>query len=210
MIKRITENIFCILLGIRAVYYYIIMHQEIEIRKLRNADLPAVIDIADKQLGKAYIQEQDLLINDVFAYVAVTAKHITGFCTGRITTKAELYSVIPKLNKIDKNLISNGNRVGIIASMAVDPDYVGSGIGTSLMKHCINLLEDNGCQVILMTAWRSQDGVHINHIAEKFGFEKIIELSEFWKEDSLRHGYQCPCCGEPPCICTAVVYQRHT
>jgi hypothetical protein len=37
-------------------------------------------------------------------------------------------------------------------------------------------------------------------------FEFRIELPNYWKEDSIKENFTCPVCGNPPCLCSAVIY----
>ncbi len=94
--------------------------------------------------------------------------------------------------------------------MATDAGETGKGIGTELLSTCVTKLRKMGLNVLVMTGWKSEKGVHIGSLAKKLGFEEILEIENFWYEDSKANGYRCPSCGEPPCECSAVVFIKHS
>ncbi len=180
------------------------------IKSISKKTLPTVLNIAEKQLGNAYINTEDLLNNEnVSVYVSVN-KEIAGFCTGKKIELETIYNDIPQLKNLNLKQLDAVESIGLVASVATDPNYSCRGIGTALVSHCIKQLESKGLNVLLMTGWKSEKGIHIGNIAEKHGFEKLIEISDFWKEDSITNQYCCPSCGNPPCRCTAAVYVRHS
>lgn len=180
------------------------------IEKIEKMHIPAVLSIAEKQLGEAYINVGDLLSNgNIASYAAVSGK-IVGFCTGKKVTLQKIYDSIPQLKEMKLKQLEAVENLGMVASVATDPSYSGKGIGTELVVHCIKELKRMGLNVLVMTGWKSEKGIHIGSIAKNHGFVPILEVQDFWKEDSIKSGYSCPSCGKPPCRCSAVVYIKHT
>jgi len=180
------------------------------IKPISSKSLPTVLNIAEKQLGNAYINTEDILKKENVSVYASVNNEITGFCTGKKVELEKIYEDIPQLKNLKLKQLDAVESIGLLTSVATDPSYSGRGIGTALVSHCINELESKGLNVLLMTGWKSKKGIHIGNIAEKHGFEKLIEISDFWKEDSITNQYCCPSCGNPPCLCTAAVYVRHS
>jgi len=190
--------------------YSFIRKPTLTIEKISQQHIPAVLNIAEKQLGAAYINVGDLLSKDNVAAFASVEGKIAGFCTGKRISLQQLYENIPQLENKKMKQLEAVEDLGILASVATDPSYSGRGIGSALVGYCIDELEKKGLNVLVMTGWKSDKGVHIGSIAKNHGFEAILEVPEFWKEDSIRNQYACPSCGQPPCLCTALVYVRHS
>lgn len=180
------------------------------IKTISRKTLPRVLSIAEKQLGNAYINTEDLLNKKNVSVYASVKKEIAGFCIGKKIKIEIIYEDIPQLKNLGLKQLDAVENIGLVASVAIDPAYSQRGIGTKLISHCIKELENKGLNILLMTGWKSKKGIHIGSIAEKHGFEKLIEISDFWKEDSIKNQYFCQSCGNPPCKCTAVVYIRHS
>lgn len=178
------------------------------IEEIKERHVPAVLFIAKEQLGSAYISENDLLSSKRTTICALSGREVVSFCIAREDRVEKIYEDIPQLRKLELEPLVSAKRVGVIASVATHPKYTGRGIGRMSVEYCIDALKQQGLRVVMMTAWRSPDGVHIAPIANACGFKQIVEIPSFWKEDSLTRGYSCPVCGHPPCNCGAVLYLR--
>lgn len=190
--------------------YSFIRKRDFKIARITKRQVPAVLSIAEKQLGAAYINVEDLLAEENVACYASISGKIVGFCTGKQIALDKIYESIPQLREMKLKQLATVETLGMVASVATDPDYAGRGIGSALVEHCIAELEKKDFNVLAMTGWKSPKGVHIGSIAKNYGFKEVLEVPDFWKEDSLKHGYACPVCGQPPCRCSAVVYLRHS
>lgn len=183
---------------------------EILITKIKTNQIPNVISIAEKQLGEAYISIDDLKNEDNIAIVASVDGKIVGFCVGKVELITDIYKRIPQLAEKKLQQFEVIKSVGLIASMATDPDFTGRGIGDKLLGDCIEKLKNSGSKTLLMNGWKSENGIHIGSLAKKYGFKEILEIKNFWYEDSKIHRYKCPSCGEPPCKCGAVIFVNHS
>lgn len=96
---------------------------------------------------------------------------------------------------------------GLLKSVAVRLDARGSGVGSELAAACLGRLKEVGVARVVALAWRSGGVCFAGGILEDLGFRPVVTLFEFWREDSLVRGYDCPACGRP-CRCDAVVYAR--
>lgn len=189
--------------------YTFVRKLDFKIDPIEKRHVPAVLQIAEKQLGQAYIDTNDLLAPGNIAIRAYVDGKNIGFCTGKVISKQDAYAKVPQLAELNLKQLELVDTVGLVASVATDPKFTGRGVGSALVSHCIQELARRDIDVFMMTGWKSSRGVHIGSIAENHGFEKVLEVREFWKEDSVRHGYECPACGRPPCLCSAIVYIRH-
>ncbi len=182
----------------------------IKIKIISNKHVPAILNIAERQLGNAYINVEDLLNDKNIAIYASVRNNIVGFCTGKKMSLENLYKDIPQLADMKLKQLDAVENLGFLASVATEPNYLGRGVGSALIEYCITELENKELNVLVMTGWKSGKGVHIGGIAKKYNFEKLKEIPNFWKEDSIKNSYNCPSCGPPPCLCSAVVYIRHS
>lgn len=182
---------------------------KIKISNIKQNQVPMVLSIAEKQLGEAYIVVDDLLNKENIAIAASVAGKLVGFCTGKKISVAELYNKIPQLAQMKLKQLEVIDDVGMVASMATDSESTGRGVGSELLAACVSELEMAGLNVLVMTGWKSEKGVHIGSLAKQYGFKEILEVPNFWYEDSKIKDSKCPSCGNPPCECSAVIFIKH-
>ncbi len=196
---------------------YTFCHQpQFSITQLNKSDNAQVLRIAEQRLGDAYINPKDLTSDDrAIALCARVQGRVVAFATGRMVKSDEfLQKIRDRLGDAQISLLSMERRVtdetdiGFVASAATDPQFEGRGLGASLVGQCINGLEARGANVLIATAWKSSKGIQAGSILECRGFQRIMEIPNYWENDSLTYGYSCPTCGSPPCHCTAVIYCR--
>jgi ribosomal protein S18 acetylase RimI-like enzyme len=181
---------------------------EYTLRDMREDDIPPILAIAEKELGKHYIQKSTLIDEQNIVLCAEMQGRLVGFCTGKIIPSKTLSSTFRKAGRYKIPELDHFTEIGWTGSIAVSREYGRRGIGTALMRACLERLLNRGAAFFMMTAWKSKNGIHLGSIAEKQGFRNRCEIEEFWKEDSLKHQYSCTVCHSPPCCCTAVIYTR--
>ena len=189
--------------------YSFVKKSKVRIHKFRERYMSAVMDIAENQLGAAYIDESELRDESNIALVASVDKEIAGFCLARKIDLDHLYKMVPQLRTENIKRLKFLDQVGLVSSIATASKFQGCGVGSELMTRALSGLESLDVHTMVMTGWKSERGVHIESIGHKNGFNEVIEIPHFWHEDSQQYGYRCPSCGEPPCDCSAVVYIRH-
>lgn len=177
------------------------------VSKVQEKNLPTILHIADKQLGKDYINANDFIEDDFLKFQASINDKIVGFITSKELTIEEVYKKIPTLKDKKLNQFNVVSKLSYIGSIATDPKYEGLGVASALFEYMLNELNKKD-YIILMTGWKSKNGININGIAKKFGFDEILEIKDFWKEDSIENNYDCPVCSNP-CLCSAVIYVKH-
>ncbi len=190
--------------------------RDISIEPVSPRDIPALLDIAEKQLGDAYINRRDLENGkDRIALSAAVNGRVVGFGTARVIPAQEFYGKFEPFFKQDptalrplQRRLPDKENVGLVASVAIAPEFHGRGIGTALVERCIQELAARGVTVLVATAWHSRNGTNAGSLLENKGFQKVLEVPEFWKEASLQNNFSCPVCGPPPCECAATVYVR--
>jgi GNAT superfamily N-acetyltransferase len=179
------------------------------VSKIEKNTAGQAMSIAEQQLGDSYIHENDFLDPDAISLCAVHGKNIIGFCIGKILKKDLFTSLYPAVSASLSRHFTYIDRLGLVASVATDPAYGGRGIASTLLRACLDEMDSAGLPLACAIGWKSGESVHVGGILERFSFRPVQEFQDFWKEDSLAKGYRCPVCGEPPCLCSAVVYIRH-
>ncbi len=171
--------------------------------------------IADKQLGQDYVTH-DLLtkcITPNSGYIGRTAVDmrtykVLGFCISFILDDEEL----PELLNIDQEAIpyplSGADDLGVIKTIAINKHFKGLGIGTSLIQDALNTFKTQERKTVFTIAWKSKLGTNLHGVLMKTGFKRDFEIPHYWYQSSLESGCHCSVCGEPPCICSAVIYSK--
>lgn len=195
---------------------YHFLKNTVAIAPVQENEIPALLNIAEQQLGDAYINRDDLdRPKDGIALSARIGDRVVGFGTAKIVDSRAFYSKFEpfftqdptKLRSLDRRLPREG-KVGLVASVAVLAGYTGRGVGSMLVARCIQELRNKGVSVLVATAWHSTKGINAESIMHNEGFQRILDVPDFWRDDSIRNNYSCPVCGAPPCVCSAAVYVR--
>ena len=199
---NINNKVFC------GKYIFRKIYREYLIRQIQEFDFPRIVYISDKQLGKNYVSSE--LLEDAatgeqsFCLVAADkkTKQPIGFSICMIIDYEKVKEICK--GKTIKEL-KNSQRIGCIKTVVVDKTYEGFGIATKLVEECIAKMKSKGCNCFISTAWKHCGIINISNVLRKSGFEKSIEIPNYWYEDSIKEGYLCPQCGNP-CHCSCVVY----
>jgi len=173
--------------------------------------IPSLLSIAEKQLGDSYIKVEDFTDPERLVYEAVSEKKAIGFITGKTFSPEDFQATLPKASEAISRRISVSRTIGMVGSIAVESPSVGTGVGYGLMGVLLDEFDRKACETILMLGWKRKGASRpeIAGLAGRYGFEAVREFPEFWKEESQKLGYCCPSCGDPPCLCDAVLFVRH-
>lgn len=158
----------------------------LRIRPFLSDDLEKIISLADDQLGKGYVISTDFLSPNRIVFVAEDKRgHLLGFIMGYIE-----------------------NLTGIIKTLAIERSVQKKGLGKSLIEKMLAVFASEKMHKVVVVAWmhcKSQK-VPLESLMKMLEFKEEERISNFWKNDSLLRHYNCPVCGAPPCLCTAVIF----
>ena len=185
------------------------------LRDISKDYIPQILDISDEQLGKDYLSNElleNIIDNDTnvickLAFSQIGNK-VIGFCLAFVVEPQDIASIIKVPERQISRALRDSEKIGVIKTIAVDNKYKGYGVGRKLAEDCYNELLRKKVQSLCSVAWKGKEKVNINGILTNLGFERYIEIPDYWSEDSLQKGYSCPNCGQPPCHCSAVIYTR--
>ena len=178
-------------------------------RSGQSADLLPVLMIADDQLGEGYVSEEFFLKTDEsdrsFIKVAEVDGKLVGFAIALVRDPDEIREMLRV--SIPRHL-SRADSIGVIKTIAVAPAQHGRGIGTRLAESCVEEFRRRGVRAVCSIAWKRGAKVNIRGVLERQGFLSFAEVPDYWREESMRDGFDCPECGTPPCQCSAVLYSQ--
>lgn len=182
-----------------------------KVRLATVSDFPSIIRIAGNQLGKNYITEEFLskIINEddsTFCLVSYNTRNskVVGFCINKQVTYDELKEITQGK---DIQELKFEKRIGVVKTVAVDEHSTNLGLGSMLVSESLTIMEKQGVTCFVSPAWKHAGIINIASILEKGGFERAIEIPNYWYESSLKEGFHCPQCGNP-CHCSCVIYLK--
>ena len=130
--------------------------------------------------------------------VSINKNEVVGTLIFELTTEKSFFDKYNIKNNFDKCKILN------IQTLAVK--YHSSGIGTELIDYCIahysRLVEK-----IYAPLWKSINGINASRLFQKFGFNPIITIDNYWYKDSIGKKNYCPVCNSP-CTCSIIIYYK--
>ncbi len=79
------------------------------------------------------------------------------------------------------------------------------GIGDALVRETVGAFTGF---TLVSPAWEHRDGrIPVKGVLERNGFVRRHRFQDYWKQDSIDRGYDCPDCGRP-CRCSMVLFCR--
>jgi ribosomal protein S18 acetylase RimI-like enzyme len=177
-------------------------------RKIDLSDLNEIKRLIDASLGNEYISIEILhkyIDNNNFGFVMTADENVVGFVLNDIKSLKELGEELSLDYKILSN-ISPENKVGLINVIVTDEKYQNKGIASELIKTSLDYYSSNNIENIYVEAWKTSTGqINIGNIMDRHNFKQIFEIENYWKDDSLKYGFDCSFCGFP-CVCSAIIY----
>ncbi len=181
------------------------------ISPINQADFKEILTLSDKLLGAGYLDEMQLqkYLGDKHktGIVSKSSKgEITGFQLVLTCELDELLQMSVSEHNWFKEYFSSKAPIGVIKTVGVNPEYKNQGIGTLLTSKGIEILQKEATTIISM-CWDQKDDTPFARVLEKCNIHLIKTIPAYWEEDSLAKEYSCKFCGEPPCLCAALIYE---
>ncbi|WP_299576838.1 GNAT family N-acetyltransferase [uncultured Sunxiuqinia sp.] len=190
-------------------YSFVPALEDLQIKDVTRLELARVIEIADSELGKDYLDEgikdQISRPNTLFRVAVSKKEGILGFCYSYILTPEELDEQF-ELADFPKSL-KVSSKIAVLKTIAVKSIHQGKGVGSILMDDALELYKQNQIESVICVAWKSKNGVNMGGLMNLYDFNLHQEINNFWKEGSIEEGYSCPVCGNP-CHCSALIYTK--
>jgi len=180
------------------------------IRLAEEKDVSAAVLLSDAYFGKGYISRNFFksCLSDphrIFLVAEFESK-VVGFGLSMIlNTNEDLEASIYLDPRWLRQRLSSYLPVGLRKGTVVDELYRGRGFGAALIEQSNSILEKRGCKSLVTPVWKSTDYDKMASSLTAEGHFPIGEFREYWKEDSIKRGFQCEKCGHP-CQCSMILY----
>ncbi|MCU4162487.1 GNAT family N-acetyltransferase [Carboxylicivirga caseinilyticus] len=163
---------------------------EFIIRDANPNDIPVIKTICDDEFGNGYFNSfsEYLFVNHSILRVATQQNTIAGF----------YFSYADQ---------ENDSKTGIIKTLAIHKHFRQKGLGTNIFGDACIQLKQLKVQTIKTIIWKHNDDQAIKNILDQLDFKLEYEIADYWKEESILKGYDCPVCGNP-CKCSASIYSK--
>lgn len=148
-------------------------------------DYADVFRIGDEQLGENYMQGllNPMDDNQIWLAIDQQSEQVVGFA----------YVIVKK-------------KQATIKSIAIRSSFQNKGFGTKLINTALSELQAT-VETFEVVTWERSDSqkIPIEKLLLNLGFKRSKTEVNYWFEDSLGSGYDCPSCGNP-CRCNAVFF----
>jgi GNAT superfamily N-acetyltransferase len=187
--------------------------EALEPKIMTIGSLVPLYGIAAKTFGADFLQTTETVDEDtkILAACDPSTGGVIGFATARKLGKGMLRLLLKMEEPLpvpqDVAECDDVGAVGVIQSIAVDPEFQGRGMGTKLLAQSEKMISAEACSVALVPAWKYDGTVGIHGILNKAGYQEWVEIKEYWKEDCDRGAFLCPK-RTGGCVCSVVFYRK--
>ncbi|GAB4251113.1 MAG: hypothetical protein Kow0079_04870 [Vicingaceae bacterium] len=159
-----------------------------------------IIQLADKAFGIDFINHDFIHQNAENIHICTNNNHeLTGFTIEEKFPLSDFKQTF-RLNFPDYGI----KDIKILKTIAVDNKYRKKGFGKKLIKSFIDRNRNN---FLASPVWLYPQQ-NLNIILDKFGFEPVKFLPNYWYDDSIKKQYKCKICNHPPCCCAAILFLK--
>ncbi len=174
----------------------------------KNETLKNGVDLLNQLQGEGLFAPNylELGVQDPHSYIvgAFDNQRLIGVAVAQVLDNLDYYTLL------NEDFVKNHRhkKVGSLSTMSVHEDYQGQGIGQKLAKLRMEWLKDQGCQMTIGVSWVSGKKHTSDRVFLKMGFQEIGRHPTFYAQASLEKHFICPTCGEPPCLCPAILFAK--
>lgn len=178
------------------------------ISSITLSDFSGIKSISDLCFGKNYLSINSL--NKISSHEGVFSKIevngvLVGFCIA--TTIDSLIDNKWFSLKEYKNI--SEFPFSVIKTIAITPNYQSKGLGSKLLESTVLKLEAKfELENLFFPAWIINEKSRLKTKLLKMGFHYIKQINQYWFNESIELGYNCPACGNPPCTCSIGLYKK--
>lgn len=155
------------------------------IRFYTPEDALSILEITDEQLGRNYITTAELKNMQVLVAEDSKNRQCLGVC---------LFYV-------------DSDNYGVVKTVATAVQQQGKGIATAMIAKAVEVLEGLHVAKVISPLWKHGSTINSDSVFRKNGFMPVLEIPNYWFEDSKSKAYSCPVCGFP-CKCSCVIYEK--
>lgn len=178
------------------------MQDNIKLREANTGDIDQIISISNRCFGAEYLTNEYIsnqLSASKYNHVAILNNKVVAFCLAHQISALkmqELYGIAKESNL----------KIAIISCIAVHPDFQRQKLASKLLYKVFNELQLKlKPSEIIYPCWDEPVSKAFCKSLNILGFEKIIEIQNFWYYESLTKSFECIKCGNP-CKCTLILH----
>lgn len=176
----------------------------LRIRPIAHADLKALHNFTDREIGVGYYTSSEL--EDIFKRSQKSGRMYSLLLTDENDIKGVRISFPPGqwTHGKGKNLSSEVwphplAETAYFQSIFLSPSVQGEGWGGRISAEALRILKTSGAKGVVCHSWKESPNNSSTRYLTKLGFKTIAEYPNYWKEVD----YNCTRCKKPPCLCTA-------
>jgi len=175
------------------------------ISPIETSDFKSITIISDLCFGANYLTisklKKLLKKNGAFNKIEINNK-IIGFCLAQIMQ--------PNEKNLDFEVAdSQTDKIAVIKTMAIHPNFQRKGFGTLMLKHAVKQIHSiTNLSSIYYASWIESKSEGFCKSVKDEGFSEFKLYKNFWLNDSLQNNYTCIVCGNPPCNCSMRLYRK--
>lgn len=182
-----------------------------KIRDFKKSDFSHILHTANNAFGRGYFSP-NFIINDRthFALVAKIDGKFVGYSAGRFAEIDYIHKIKAGQDRpvpLDICHAHEHGKLGIIQSVAIMKKFRGHGIGTDLIIASEEKLKSLDAQAILVPAWQSPSGIHLENILHSLDYSIWFENKSIWTEECETGKFGCPHFKEK-CQCSVIFYRK--
>jgi len=177
----------------------------LHIRPILAADLPAIREFTDQEIGAGYYSQAEL--DEIFRrsqkkgvmftlLLEDESKKIKGI---RITYPPGQWEHGKGRGLVPSQWPHDFRQTAYFQSLFIAADLQGGGWGGKMSQRAIEILRGAGAKGIVCHSWKESPNNSSTRYLQKLGFKVIAEHKEYWRDVN----YNCTRCLKPPCLCTA-------
>jgi GNAT superfamily N-acetyltransferase len=176
-------------------------------RRALASDCAVIIELFATALGIGYVQESELhqIIERGFCYLACEGDTVVGAVSAHVT------SAFSECLPLGQEYLAKEWQLqaptGVLKAVAVDVKVRRLGVGSVLVREATEWLHAHGARSAFAAAWMRAGKAEAEHVLAAAGFQEMMVVDGFWRDESLLRAYQCPVCG-CPCACAAIIMQQ--
>jgi len=175
----------------------------IQFRTPRPYDRREVSKLCARRTGFEQGNTLDLLFDDdhaVYGVLAIDVERIVGVGIVQVFHRSGAADYL----SVDTEGYPIGEANAVLHVGVVHEDWEDRGLGTELMRIRLDFIrEAHDPDAAFGVAWLRPHTVDSSALFEKFGFDRLDTVAEYYRGSRGEHG--CPDCGRP-CTCTAAIY----
>ena len=148
-----------------------------------------------------------LKMKTLFFLLVKSGRRLIGYSIIHLIKADNLRKFLLKDAEMISGFFENDHLVQLRKTTALHHDFTGKGIGSEFIRHTMKML-CNKCDFVVSVNWKKDNEIPMEKISRELGMTELVEIKDYWKEDSMKSGFHCPECGNPPCNCSAVFFVR--